>query len=48
MPLYANFIVNIKEARAQDVLDLVGLISEKVKKVRGIDLEMEIKVLGVD
>lgn len=46
--VHANFIVNIKEARAQDVLDLVGLISERVKKVKGIDLEMEIKVLGVD
>jgi UDP-N-acetylmuramate dehydrogenase len=46
--VHANFIVNIKEARAQDVLDLIGLISERVKKVRKIDLEMEIKVLGVD
>ena len=46
--VHANFIMNVKRARARDVLDLVELISREVKEARGVDLEMEIKVVGVD
>jgi UDP-N-acetylmuramate dehydrogenase len=46
--VHANFIVNVKRASAGDVLDLVELIKGRVKEARGIDLEMEIKVVGVD
>ncbi len=46
--VHANFIVNVKGASAKDVLDLVEVVSKEVKRTRGIDLEMEIKVAGVD
>ncbi len=40
---HANFIVNRSNASAQDVLDLVKLVQEKVKESSGITLEMEIR-----
>ncbi len=40
---HANFIVNRSNASAQDVLELVHLVREKVKSSSGITLEMEIR-----
>lgn len=44
--LHANFIVNHGNARALDVLELIETIRSKVKEQEGIDLELEIKVVG--
>lgn len=41
---HANFIVNLGNARASDVLSLMGLISEEVKNKFNVVLEPEIKI----
>ncbi len=45
---HANFIVNNDNANAKEVLQLINLVKEKVKKEFGITLKEEIKVLGED
>ena len=44
--VHGNFIVNHGNASAKDVLDLVELIQLEVKKQQGIDLHLEVKLLG--
>jgi UDP-N-acetylmuramate dehydrogenase len=41
---HANFIVNLGNARARDVLSLMGLISQEVKNKFNVLLEPEIKI----
>lgn len=43
---HAGFIVNRGRATARDVLTLIGLIKEEVRKKSGILLETEIRVVG--
>jgi UDP-N-acetylmuramate dehydrogenase len=43
-PRHANFVVNDQGARAQDVLDLLDLVRERVSSETGVDLELEVKV----
>jgi len=43
---HANFIVNLGEATASDVLTLIELAKAKVRQQFGIDLELEIKLIG--
>lgn len=45
-PMHANFIENFSDATAADVLELVQLAREKVKAASGLDLELEMKVVG--
>jgi len=45
---HANFIVNLGEARASEVLDLIAAVREKVLARFGVSLETEVKVLGHD
>ena len=47
-PIHGNYIVNCGDARAADVLALIDTIRERVLAMKGIDLELEIKVLGED
>ncbi len=44
---HANFILNRKDARAKDVVELVWRVREKVFKDHGIWLEPEVKGFGV-
>ncbi len=46
--LHANFIVNINNATAKDVLDLIETVKIKVKETFGIDIETEVIVIGED
>jgi UDP-N-acetylmuramate dehydrogenase len=46
--IHGNFIINIGNATAQDVLELVRHIHRGVKQERGVDLEMEVKLLGFE
>jgi len=46
--VHANFIVNVGEAKAQDILDLMALIRKRVKEEKGIELESEVKIIGED
>ena len=43
---HANFIINAGNAACSDVLKLIDLIRDKVKKDHGIALETEIRVIG--
>ncbi|GIW46636.1 MAG: UDP-N-acetylenolpyruvoylglucosamine reductase [Deltaproteobacteria bacterium] len=44
--IHANFIVNLANARASDVLALIDIAREEALKRRGIELEPEIKIVG--
>ena len=46
--IHGNFILNTDHAIAQDVLDLVHHIQTHVKRQKGVDLEMEVKLLGFE
>jgi len=43
---HANFIVNLGNAKAEDVLALIQLIKQEVSKKFGIDLIPEVRILG--
>ncbi len=45
--VHANFIVNHGQARAADVLDLIGLAQARVAAAYVIDLEPEVCMLGI-
>ncbi len=45
---HANFIVNYDNATAHDVIELVKIIRSKVHEKTGIDLEMEVKLVGFE
>lgn len=45
-PKHANFIVNLGGARALDVKALIELAQEQVREQFGIDLELEIELVG--
>ncbi len=43
---HANFIVNMGRARARDILDLIDRIKSRVYEKEGIELELEIELVG--
>jgi len=43
---HGNFIVNEGGASAQDVLDLIEMVRERARSIRGIQLETEVEILG--
>jgi len=43
---HGNFIVNDGRATARDVLELIALLQAHVKEARGIDLHMEVEIIG--
>ncbi len=43
---HANFIVNYGDAKANDVIDLIKSVKDKVYEERDIELEMELELLG--
>jgi UDP-N-acetylmuramate dehydrogenase len=45
-PKHANFIVNRGQARSRDILALIQLAQEKVSEEFGVQLELEIEVVG--
>ncbi|MEE8437710.1 MAG: UDP-N-acetylmuramate dehydrogenase [Candidatus Neomarinimicrobiota bacterium] len=45
---HANFIININNATAENVAQLIGRARKKVYKSFGINLELEIKTLGFE
>ena len=46
--LHANFIVNVNNATARDVLELIEVVKERVKDTFGINIETEVIVIGED
>lgn len=45
---HANFIVNRGRATARDILELIRRIQETVREHAGIELELEVRVVGED
>jgi UDP-N-acetylmuramate dehydrogenase len=45
---HSNFIVNYDNASANDVIELIKIIKKKVKEKTGIDLELEVKLIGFE
>jgi len=45
---HGNFIVNDGQATARDVLELITILKARVKEARGIDLQTEVEIIGVD
>jgi UDP-N-acetylmuramate dehydrogenase len=43
---HANFIVNTGNAKAQDVLDLIEYVKDRIKELYGIYLETEVEIIG--
>jgi UDP-N-acetylmuramate dehydrogenase len=43
---HANFILNKNNAKAQDILDLIQVVKERVKEQSGVTLECEVIILG--
>ena len=46
--LHAGFIVNVGDATAKDILDLIKHIQDVVMKNYGVELETEVKMVGED
>ena len=44
--MHANFIMNMGNAKAEDIIALVELIKEEVKKKFNVGLHMEVKKIG--
>ena len=44
---HANFIINLGGAKAKDVLGLMKLAEDKVKKTFGINLETEVQFVNI-
>ncbi|MEO0137635.1 MAG: UDP-N-acetylmuramate dehydrogenase [candidate division WOR-3 bacterium] len=42
---HANFIMNVGNARAEDVLRLMRIIKRKVKLLKGVELEPEVRII---
>jgi len=45
-PKHANYILNMGGATARDVLDLINLATSRVKERTGIEMQLELKVVG--
>lgn len=45
-PKHANFLVNLGDARADDVRALIELVRERVLQHFGVELELEIELIG--
>jgi UDP-N-acetylenolpyruvoylglucosamine reductase len=43
---HGNFIVNDGGATAQDVLDLIEIVRQRVRSERGIELQREVEIIG--
>jgi UDP-N-acetylmuramate dehydrogenase len=47
-PVHANWLVNVGAAKAADLLALIELVRGKIRDVHGVDLQLEVKVIGED
>ena len=46
--IHGNFMINEGGARAHDILQLIGEVQAAAKQKRGIDLQKEVQIVGVD
>jgi UDP-N-acetylmuramate dehydrogenase len=45
-PVHANYLVNLGGGTAEEALELIELVKEKVRERLGIELEAEVRVIG--
>ena len=45
---HGNFIVNDGNATARDILELIAIFKARAKEARGIELQTEVEIIGVD
>ncbi len=45
-PVHANWLVNVGSASAADMVALIEVVRDRVKKTHGIQLELEVRLLG--
>ena len=45
---HTNFIVNYDRATANDIIELIKAVRSKVKDITGIELELEVKLVGFE
>lgn len=45
-PVHANFFINTRSATASDYYALIRHVQEKVRKTAGVELEMEVELVG--
>jgi UDP-N-acetylmuramate dehydrogenase len=45
-PLHGNFFINHTNTKAEDIRALIQLVQKTVKEKQGVDLELEIEVIG--
>ncbi len=45
-PKHGNFIINCGRATARDVLALIDLMKHRVREESGVELELEVQVVG--
>lgn len=45
-PLHGNFFINHAGTRAEDIRALIELVQKTVKETQGVDLELEIELIG--
>jgi len=45
-PLHGNFFINHENTKAEDIRALIELVQKTVKEKEGIDLELEIELVG--
>ena len=43
---HANFIINLGDAKAEDVVKLIDLVKQTVYQNSGVTLELEVKMVG--
>ena len=44
--VHGNFFINDGTASAQDMIDLLEQVRTRVREERGIDLELEVQIVG--
>jgi UDP-N-acetylmuramate dehydrogenase len=45
-PLHGNFFVNHANTKAADIFALIQLVQKTVKEKQGVDLELEVELVG--
>jgi UDP-N-acetylmuramate dehydrogenase len=44
--MHGNFIINVGNAKAQDVLELIKLVKDTIKRKHNIEMETEVELIG--
>ncbi|HET9587520.1 MAG TPA: hypothetical protein VFO91_01915, partial [Anaerolineales bacterium] len=45
-PLHGNFFINHEDTKAEDIRALIRLVQQTVKETQGVELELEIELIG--